>query len=138
MGPYSTEDWKDRRMADPAIPTVAGGGARQVDRDQEQLNEALPGWRCWPIGTWDRRTEWSAMPHGARVAVIQGAASPAALITAVREFEADLPARIADVRGELAAQPDRGIGRDGAAVLVALFSALEALAAGKGSSVAES
>ena len=65
----------------------------------------------------------------ARVAVIEGAESPADLIEAVREYAADLPARITDAKELQAALPGTGIGRDRAAVLGALIVALEALAA---------
>jgi hypothetical protein len=92
------------------------------------LPEACPGWQVWPIGTWDRRTEWSAQPDGAQGAVIMGKASADELLAAVREYEQDLDRHLDDAKALLASVPDSGIGRDSAAVLAALVSALEALA----------
>ncbi len=99
-----------------------------VAQQQDHLREACPGWEVWPIGTWDRRTEWSAQPDGAHGAVITGKASADELLAAVREYEQDLDRHLDDAKALLATVPASGIGRDSAAVLAALVSALEALA----------
>ena len=109
--------------------TMQSTAARRMAEEQERLNEAIgPNWRAWPIGTYDRRTLWSAMPVGAAGAVITDMTSADALTEAVRAYEADLPRHLADARADAAACPGTGVGRDRKRVLEALEIALEALA----------
>lgn len=126
MGPmdYATGEGQDSMTVE--ISEVR----RRVAEQQAQLDEALPGWQSWPIGTWDGRTLWSAQPAGAMGAVITDAASTDELIQAVRSYEATLPGHLADARMNLQACPPTGIGQDRAAVLRALISALEAVETG--------
>lgn len=111
--------------------TTSDAIRRRVAETETRLREALPGWECWPIGTWDNRTTWSAQPDGARGAVIDGQPSVDDLIKAVRKYEFELPKHIEGQRRRLAECPDTGYGRDKAAVIQARITALERLQAAR-------
>jgi hypothetical protein len=97
--------------------------------EQDQLRAELPGWTAWPAKNWGRQTEWSAMPDGAAVAVFTGLHSGDDLVKAVREYERDIDLHLADARALLASCDSSGVGRDRAAVVGALVTALEAMSA---------
>ena len=91
------------------------------------LNAELHGWTCWAIMASNGR-EWSAMPDGAKSAVITRKASASDLYEAVRAYEHDLPSHLEDARQKLAAVAHNNVGRAEAAVLESLVEALEKLA----------
>lgn len=98
--------------------------------DQEaELRRQLPGWEAWPIRTHDGKLLWSAQPEGAKGAVFTQIETPKALRAAVREYMRDLDTHIVHARQRLADCPPTGIGRDRAAVLEALITALENMSA---------
>lgn len=108
--------------------------SRMTDTE-ERLARELPGWSCWPIGTWDGRTLWNAGPLGptgnSTSAIINDVPSPDELVKRVRAYEAELPQHIAEVRRRMAAVPDTGYGRDQAAVFKARVADLEQLLAAR-------
>jgi len=117
-------------------PWDDGGGegmsireASAAATERDRLRAECPHWECWPIRLYEgRRNVWSARPDGAAVAVIEGRASVDDLRAAIRQYEADVQRHLDDARQMLAAVPNSGIGRDSAAVLAALVTALEAMA----------
>jgi hypothetical protein len=108
------------------------GRARTWAEDQtDRLREELPGWSCWPIGTYDRRIFWNAGPTGhtgnSTTSVITDEPNPEALIKAVRKYEEELERHIQDFRQLMALQPGTGYGRDRARAIGAQVELLEGL-----------
>ncbi len=96
---------------------------------EARVNAELPGWQAWAIMTITKATYWNARPEGAPAAVITEKTDPAKLITAVRQYERDIARHLQETRGRLAACAMSNIGRDEAAQLHVLVTALENLSA---------
>jgi hypothetical protein len=75
--------------------------------------DELPGWDLWRIGASSAYSTWSAKPSGASTAVpgCAGLADRESVIRAAREYQADLPARIAETEQELEETPASWVGR---------------------------
>lgn len=96
---------------------------------EARVNAELPGWRAWAIMTVSKTTYWNTRPDGAPAAVVTEQTCPADLIEAVRGYERDIARHLQETRGRLAACAMSNIGRDEAAQLQALATALENLSA---------
>ena len=122
----------------------AGEIRRRQSATEARLKRELPGWWAHSIGTYDRRTLYSAGPEGFGTAIITDQSSPDSLIEAVRAFEAHLDHHLDDARHRLADAKNRanagaagGYARDQANVLAGRVEALEKLWALREATVAK-
>lgn len=96
---------------------------------QELVRAACPGWDCWAVLPSHGPLTWSARPDGAPAATITGQPGPAELVAKITGYERDLARHLGDARRRLEMLPHSNVGRDEAAQLQALATALENLSA---------
>ena len=109
-----------------------------VHQQEKRLREELPGWRCWPIGTWDRKTKWNASVTDSVTAMLHDAESPDELVRLARAYEARLPQHLAEQRLKLAdVTGNQGWAQDQRNVIRARIAAMENLAELRGIDLAD-
>jgi hypothetical protein len=84
------------------------------------------GWRVWSTGSYPRYHSWSAMPLGAKAAVLMGVPDLNCLEAKINDYEADIDWHVRKAREALDAMPAHCVGER--AVQESLIDALANLA----------